>query len=296
MDTVDQTVAELIESHAAAGRWFEAAGVRSFVREGSPPGGDGPTVILVHGVPTSSFLYRRVIPVLAEQGLRAVAFDLPGLGLADRPSRFDYTWSGLARWMGAAVDALQIDRCHLVVHDIGGPIGCEWAIRNPDRVVSLTVLNAILAVARYVRPWPMRPFPVRGLGELWLHSVRRWPMSELYYRIGIADRSAVPRREIYAHYHLLKRGDGGRAFLRIMRGFELTDAKERFLREGLAERAYPARVVWGDLDPALRDQREPVCEIVGVEDPVLILAKHFLQEDHPRAVAGAIADLAAPLG
>ena len=57
--------------------------------------------------------------------------------------------------------------------------------------------------------------------------------------------------EIYAHHALLRRGDGGRAFLRIMRGFELTEAKERFFFEGLAERPYPAQVVWGEHDRML---------------------------------------------
>ena len=51
---------------------------------------------------------------------------------------------GAAALDGEAVDALEIERCHLVVHDIGGPIGCEWAIRNPDRVLSVTALNTLL--------------------------------------------------------------------------------------------------------------------------------------------------------
>src|SRR4051812_2993981 len=114
-------VAQLLDIHSASGRRFEAGGVRSFVREQ----GSGPEVVLVHGVPTSSFLWRKVMPPLADQGLRAVAFDFPGLGLADRPERFDYSWSGLARWLGEALDVLELDRVHLVVHDIGGPIGCE---------------------------------------------------------------------------------------------------------------------------------------------------------------------------
>ena len=124
---------EAIEIHRAAGRRFEAGGVASFVREQ----GRGAPVVLLHGVPTSSFLYRKMMPVLADEGLRAIAFDFPGLGLADRPVDFDYTWSGLARWLGQAVDALELDRFHLVVHDIGGPIGCEWAVTNADRVLSL---------------------------------------------------------------------------------------------------------------------------------------------------------------
>ena len=142
---VKAEVAQVIDIHSAAGRRFEAGGVRSFVREQ----GEGPNVVLVHGVPASSFLYRKVIPRLADQGLRAIALDFPGLGLADRPRQFDYSWSGLAGWLGQAIDALELERCHLVVHDIGGPIGCEWAVRNPDRVLSLTALNTDLTPATF---------------------------------------------------------------------------------------------------------------------------------------------------
>lgn len=124
------TVADVVERHRNEGRWFTAGGVRSFVRDH----GDGPAVVLLHGVPASSFLYRKVAPELAARGLRAIAFDFPGLGLADRPRDFDYTWSGLAAWLATAIDTLGLESCHLVVHDIGGPIGFEWAIAI--RVVS----------------------------------------------------------------------------------------------------------------------------------------------------------------
>jgi haloalkane dehalogenase len=286
-------VAQVIHAHSAAGRRFEAAGLRSFVREQ----GVGPSVVCIHGVPTSSFVYRKVLAKLADQGMRGVAFDLPGLGLADRPLGFDYSWSGLAAWVAEAIDALEIDRCHLVVHDIGGPIGCEWAIRNPERVLSLTALNTVLDVAGFRRPWPMWPFAVPLIGELWLAAMRPRPAAELFYRQGIADRAAVPIREVNAYYHLLKLSDGGRAFLRIMRGFELTEAKQRFLYEGLAERPYPARIVWGERDPALGIERLRAAQAaLRVDEPVLVPAKHFLQEDQAPAVAYAIADLVAPLG
>ena len=284
---------EAIEVHRAAGRRFAAGGTTSFVREQGP----GAPVVLLHGVPTSSFLYRKVIPALAEQGLRGVAFDFPGLGLADRPAGFDYSWSGLARWTGEAIDALGIDRCHLVVHDIGGPIGFEWAVRGPERVLSLSVLNTIVGVANFKRPWTMAPFAIRGLGRLWLASLNRRVMAQLFYLQGIADRSRVPTGEVYAYYDLLKREDGGRAFLRIMRGFELNEDRQRLLWEGLAQRPYPARIVWGERDPALGlDQMRMAQTALRVDDPILLPAKHFPQEDQAPAVAQAVADLAAPLG
>ena len=293
MPGIGDATREAIEVHRAAGRRFEAGGVWSFVREQ----GQGAPVVLVHGVPTSSFLYRKVVPVLAEQGLRPVAFDLPGLGLAERPQAFDYSWSGLARWTGEAIDALGIERCHLVVHDIGGPIACEWAVRNPNRVLSLTALNTMLGLATFRRPWTMAPFAATGLGRIWLELLSPWTMAQVIYLQGIADRSAVPRHHLYAYHQLLKRVDGGRAFLRIMRGFELTEAKHHLLWEGLAQRPYPARIVWGERDPAIGlDQLRLAQEALEVNDPVLLPAKHFLQEDHAPAVAQAIADLAAPLG
>jgi haloalkane dehalogenase len=288
-------VAEVIAVHQAAGRRFEAGGVSSFVRE-QGPGGGGPAVVLVHGVPSSSFLYRTVIPALAGEGVRAIAFDFPGLGLADRPEEFDYTWSGLARWTGEAIDALEIDRCHLVVHDIGGPIACEWAVRNPDRVVSLTVLNTMLNVATFRRPWTMQPFAVRGVGDAWLRAPRAL-FAELFYQQGIANRAAITRSEVYAYQALLRRVDGGRAFLRIMRGFELTPGKQRLLWNGLAQRPYPARIVWGERDPALPLHLMRIAqEVLRVDDPIRLPAKHFLQEDQAREITSAVADLVAPLG
>jgi haloalkane dehalogenase len=288
-----EAAAEAIAIHRAAGRRFEAGGVTSFVRDQ----GSGAPVVLMHGVPVSSFVYRRVVPLLAQQGLRGIAFDLPGLGLADRPADFDYSWSGLAHWTGEAIDALELGRCHLVVHDFGGPIGFEWAIRNPDRVLSLTVLDTLVGVASFRPVWTLAPMRVRGIGPLWLRSLSRPLFTWLYYLQGIADRAAVPRHEVHAHYELLRRGDRGVSLMRMMRGMELTEAKQRFLWEGLAEHPYPARIVWGERDPALGlDQMRMAQEVLRVEDPVVLPAKHFLQEDHAADVAHLIGDLAAPLG
>lgn len=289
---IDRDVNDAIARHSAAGFLFDAGGVRSFGRQE----GDGADVVLLHGVPTSSFLYRKVLPVLSDQGLRATAFDFPGLGLAERPEEFDYSWSGLASWTGSAIDALGLDRVHLVVHDIGGPIGFEWAIRNPDRVLSLTVLNTLVDVASFRRPWPMAPFALKGLGEVWLRASPRLLFSEIFYSLGIAERGRVPRSDIYAHIALLRLRDRGRAFLKVMRGFELSEDKERFFREGLAAREYPARLVWGERDSALGAQLEACQRALDLEDAILLPAKHFLQEDHAPEVGQAIADLAAPLG
>lgn len=280
----------MVERHRAAGRAFEAAGVRSFVREA----GEGDPVVCLHGVPASCFLYRKVLDELAARGLRGVAFDFPGLGLADRPAGFQYDWTGLGRWTAAAVDALGLDAFHLVVHDVGGPVGFELAAAMPERVRSLTILNTLVEVDGFRRPWSMEPFAHRGVGELYLATMVKPAFRRLFALQGLRDRDAMSTAEIDAYVDLLKRGDGGRAFLRIMRGFERTAAKQALYMRVVADERYPRQVVWGADDPALRVgvHGEAARRAAGVDEVVGLPAKHFLQEDQAPALAERVASLA----
>jgi len=184
------TSRDVVAAHRAAGGTFAAAGVSSFVREQ----GSGDVVLCMHGVPASSFLHRKVLAELAARGLRGVAFDLPGLGLAERPADFDYSWTGLGRFCEQAVNSLGLERLHLVVHDIGGPVGFELAAAMPKRVASLTILNTIVEADTFRRPWTMESFARRGVGELYLRALTKPAFRMLMRLQGIADMTAVPVR------------------------------------------------------------------------------------------------------
>jgi pimeloyl-ACP methyl ester carboxylesterase len=248
----------------------------------------------VHGVPSSCFLYRKVVAELAARGLRGVAFDLPGLGLADRPEDHDYTWTGLGRFTLGAIDALELDRFHLVVHDIGGPVGFEVAAAVPDRVRSLTVLNTIVEVDGFRRPWSMEPFARPRLGEIYLATLVKPAFRQLFYLQGLEDRSAMAKEEIDAYVDLLKRGDRGKAFLKVMRGFERTAEKQALYVSTLHEVPYPVQVVWGAKDPALSREKhgEAARAAAGLSEIYALPAKHFLQEDQAPAIAERVAAIA----
>ncbi|MBJ7353986.1 MAG: alpha/beta fold hydrolase [Thermoleophilaceae bacterium] len=260
-----------------------ANGVKSFVLDV----GEGEPVVMMHGVPASSFLYRKVAAAIAERGLRAVAFDLPGLGFADRPDDFDYSWSGLGEFAGAAVNALDIDSFHLVVHDIGGPVGFELAKSAPERILSLTILNTLIAVDGFKKPWVMRPFGVRVLGELWLATLNRFSLVPLMWAIGVKDRRALSAADIGVYARLLKRDDGGKAFLKVMRGFEPTASKQREYLELLSEADFPVEIVWGKNDPALPIERFGAEAQAAAPDAnfTALPGRHFFQEEQPEAIA-----------
>ena len=249
--------------------------------------GEGETVLCLHGVPASGFLYRKLLPELAARGLEGMTLDLPGLGLADRPATFDYTWSGLAAWCLNAIDAAGVGEFHMVVHDIGGPIGFDIISRIPGRIRSLTVLNTIVDVSTFQRPWVMEPFAWPAIGRLWLQTTQTPVFYGLLRMLGMYE---ISRTEAQAYARLLVAQDGGRAFLRIMRSFERTPAFEQRIKAALKARTFPAQIIWGKDDPALRAKTyaphlQSALNLQGYEE---VRGKHFLQEDSAPEIAALI--------
>jgi len=106
---------------------------------------DGPPVLLMHGEPSWSFLYRTMIPVLVDAGLRAIAPDLVGFGRSDKPSkRTDYTYQRHVDWMTAAIEAIDVRDATVVGQDWGGLIGLRLVAEQPDRFARVVAANTFL--------------------------------------------------------------------------------------------------------------------------------------------------------
>jgi haloalkane dehalogenase len=113
-----------------------------YLDEGPP---DGEAVLLLHGEPSWSYLYRWMIPVLADAGLRAVAVDLIGFGRSDKPaSRDDYTYQGHVDWTWATVEAIGLHAITLVCQDWGGLLGLRMVGEHPDRFARVVAANTFL--------------------------------------------------------------------------------------------------------------------------------------------------------
>src|SRR5262245_34139758 len=117
-------------------------GLDLFYREAGPP--DAPSVLLLHGFPSSSRMWQPLIDRLADR-YRLVAPDYPGFGHSDTPpaDRFEYTFDHIADVVEKFTDAVALERYSLVVQDYGGPVGMRLAERRPETVASLVVQNAV---------------------------------------------------------------------------------------------------------------------------------------------------------
>lgn len=119
---------------------IKAGGLNVFYREAGPK--DAPVILLMHGYPTSSFMFRNLIPVLSKQ-YHIIASDLPGFGFSDAPDRehFHYTFDNLTKTMQSFIDSMGLKRFAIYVFDYGAPVGFRLAVANPEKITGIISQN-----------------------------------------------------------------------------------------------------------------------------------------------------------
>jgi len=289
---VHLTVDAVIDKHKSSGKFFMVNGIKTFALDY----GSGEAVFCIHGVPTSSFLYRKVLQELATKGFRGICVDLPGLGLSERPTNFDYSFPNFARFLARAAHELGINKYHLVVHDIGGPIGFALAAENKEKILSLTILNTWIDVVNFQKPLPMRPFEKPILGEAELMAIQHPTWHWMFTNMGVLDAAGISKEEIYAYVDLLKREDNGTAFLKIMRNFDHSEAYRELCLQAVRQVSYPVQAIWGADDDGLQYDRYglEIKEAASLPHVKKLKAKHLLQEEQWKEIAKMIATLARP--
>ncbi len=130
-------------------------GVRIFYREAGPM--DAPTILLLHGFPSSSRMFETLIPLLADR-YHVVAPDYPGFGLSDAPppSHYAYTFDHIVSTMEGFITSLGLTRYSLYLQDYGGPVGFRLALAHPDRVEAIIIQNAVASEAGLGPAWDER--------------------------------------------------------------------------------------------------------------------------------------------
>ncbi|MGH7322122.1 MAG: haloalkane dehalogenase [Candidatus Rokuibacteriota bacterium] len=252
--------------------------------------GQGAPVLLLHGEPTWSFLYRRIIPHVVAAGARAVAPDYLGFGKSDKwTEESRYTYAMHVATIEQVVDVLDLRGVTLVVQDWGGPIGLRVATRRPDRVARLVVLNTGL----FGGDEPLS----EGLVAWRAYAARTpdLPAGQIVRRAA-ADRTRVTDEIVRAYdapFPDLASKAGARAFPALIPARpEDPGAREMAeTRAALARWAPPALVLWSDQDRVFPVEagRRFAAMIPGSAFRVIEGAGHFLQEEQGDQIGREIA-------
>ena len=262
--------------------WVEAGPADS----GGPPGdggvaAGGGAVLLLHGEPSWSFLYRSMLPVLAGAGLRAIAPDLVGFGRSDKPTRpEDHSYARHVEWVRAlAFDVLDLHGVTLVGQDWGGLIGLRLVAEHPDRFARIVAANTGL---------PTGDHPMPDIWHAFREAVRSAPALDVarFVQSGCRTRLADPVR---AAYDAPFPDESYKAAARAMPDLVPTAPDDpateanRAAWARLSSLPIPALIAFSDGDPITGAMapilRRALPGAQGREHPVIAGAGHFLQED-----------------
>jgi haloalkane dehalogenase len=241
---------------------------------------DGAPVLLLHGEPTWSFLYRKVLPVLADAGFRAIAPDLVGFGRSDKPADLtDHTYARHVEWMRAfAFDALDLRDVTLVGQDWGGLIGLRLVAEHPSRFAAVVAANTGLPTGDVDMPRAWHSFR---------EAVQKAPVLDVARFVQSGCRTALPA-DVRAAYDAPFPNETYQAAPRAMPGLvphrpdDPAAPANRAAWKTLTELDLPFLVAFSDSDPITGGMAPILRSLPGAkgrEHPVIANAGHFLQED-----------------
>lgn len=227
-------------------------GRRLFYREAGPA--DAPAFVLLHGFPTSSFMFRHLIPALADR-YHLIAPDYVGFGFSDAPSvdDFDYTFDTLTEHTAALLDHVGVARYALYVQDYGAPVGWRLALRNPDAVTAVVSQSGnayqegfvpefwepIVTYQREQTPEAAEALrPALGLDMI------RWQ-----YVTGVPDESLVDPDTWHHDHRMVSRPGNDRVQLKLLLDYASNPPLYPSVQAYLREHRPPLLAVWGKNDP-----------------------------------------------
>lgn len=225
--------------------------VKVFYREAGDP--KNPTVLLLHGFPTSSFMYRNLIPVLATK-YHVVAPDLPGFGFTEAPDRahFDYKFANLAKVMDGFTQALGLKKYAVQVFDYGAPVGLRLALLHPERVTAIITQNGNAYE--------------EGLGDAWDPIKKYWkePSNQnrealrqflkpeglaWQYTFGVKDTTLVAPETYTLDSALMARPENEEIQLDLFLDYASNVALYPQFQKFFRDYHVPVLAVWGQNDP-----------------------------------------------
>lgn len=239
-------------------------------------------ILLIHGWPTSSHLYRKMVAPLAEHH-RVIAIDLPGFGQSDKDPTASFSFNYHTRILDAFCEALNLEKVHIVVHDLGGPIGLWWAFQQPERIASYVLLNTL--VFREFS-WAVKLFVSMTL----VPGIRNWLSGpkgiRFAMRLGLVDKSKLTPESLAAYQAPFKTKAARKALLKSasrlhMNGFKTIAAE-------VAKITQPTCLIYGEADKILPDVAKTMSRVEALVPQAtkhgIPHCGHFLQEEDPEAI------------
>ena len=239
-------------SGPASVQTIEADGVRVFYRAAGEP--NAPVVLLLHGFPASSFMFRELIPRLASE-YRVIAPDLPGFGFTQVPAerKYEYTFDQLALTIDAFTKALKLNRYAIYVFDYGAPTGFRLAMAHPERVTAIVTQNGNAYEEGLGDAWgPIRKYwasPTVENRDILRQSILTAGGTRWQYTEGVANPEGVPPESYTLDTTLLERSGNKEIQLDLFLDYPSNLKLYPKFQEYFRKSKPPLLAIWGKNDP-----------------------------------------------
>ena len=222
-----------------------------FYRESGPK--NGPVVLLLHGYPTSSHMYRNLIPMLSPT-YHVIAPDLPGFGFSDAPhyKSFTYTFDNITRYIQGLIDQLGLKRFAVQVFDYGAPVGYRLAVANPEKITGIISQNGNAYVEGLSDGWnPIQKYWAEPTEENRnnLRSMSTAASTQWQYFTGVSDPSLVAPESYTLDQFFLDRDENEEIQLDLFKDYASNVALYPTFQEYFRKNQPPLLATWGNKDP-----------------------------------------------
>ena len=222
-----------------------------FYRESGPK--DAPTILLLHGFPTSSHMYRNLIPILNKH-YHVIAPDLIGFGFSDAPGhdQFQYTFDNLTYYVQGLIDQLGLKKFAVQVFDYGAPVGYRLAVANPEKITAIISQNGNAYEEGLSDNWdPIRKYWKEPTEENRnaLKTMTTAELTQWQYFTGVSDRSLIAPESYSLDQFLLDRPGNLELQLDLMKDYANNVAMYPRFHQYFKKYQPPFLAVWGDKDP-----------------------------------------------
>ncbi|MBA0126439.1 alpha/beta hydrolase [Haloechinothrix sp. YIM 98757] len=252
------------------------------------PGDSGETLVFLHGTPSHSFIWRHVIPPLEDRGHTVVAYDLLGYGASEHPRGRDTSVTAQAELLGALLAELDIHRCTLIGHDIGGAIAQLFAADNASRVDRLMLIDSVSYDSWPSHTWQeiirhhlddYAAMPQQDFEDMLARQLRMTVAEPEHMSGAVLDAYLAPHRTPLGRMSF---------FEHQVRHYDSTPTRQ--IAPRLKTLSMPTRILWGELDQwqPLTYGRRLAEDIPHAELVAIAGAGHFLMEDAADRVASEI--------
>lgn len=247
--------------------------------------GEGDPIVCLHGNPTWSFYYRSVLKTFSQSN-RVICMDHLGCGLSSRPQSYAYTLEQHIGNFSYFMDQLKLDKVTLVLHDWGGPIGLGWAVRNPEKVKRLVLLNTAGFLSKDI-PTRIALCKTPWLGEYLIRTFNLFAKAAIHMAPAKPLASDVKRGLLYPYNNYQNRI----ALARFVKDIPLTPKHESYhelayIEQNLKRLQCPKLILWGMKDFCFHEgflnvwqKIFPDADIKSFQD-----AGHYILEDAPEQV------------